>query len=200
MQNHSRWVLLRYPTQNIPTCWYILQDDSWHPTEYWRSSHQCNLVFLYSYPSCHAENPFYFLPVPQLSFFLALSARSLQTHVPHLIYIYYMYYKSYLNSVYSINIYIHYHYYNCTYSLKPIFHCNANPFALEPRVGLDTQPNDFALEIPTCWYLKNLVVPTGSPMDLALGHTCATYIPCCLCQFRSSWVANGTAISSGIQA
>ena len=35
-------------------------------------------------------------------------------------------------------------------TLKPIFHYNVKPFALEPRVGLDPQCDDFALGIPTC--------------------------------------------------
>ena len=41
-------------------------------------------------------------------------------------------------------------------SLKPIFHCDAKPFALGPGIGLDTQRLNFALPIPTCWYLKML--------------------------------------------
>ena len=40
--------------------------------------------------------------------------------------------------------------------LKPIFHCDAKPFVLGPRVGLDPQRHNFALGIPTCWYLKTL--------------------------------------------
>ena len=43
---------------------------------------------------------------------------------------------------------------SCTGHLKPIFHCDAKPFALDPGVGLDPQRHNFALEIPTCWYLK----------------------------------------------
>ena len=38
----------------------------------------------------------------------------------------------------------------------PIFHCDAKPLALGPRVGLDPQCDDFALSVPTCWYLKTL--------------------------------------------
>ena len=38
--------------------------------------------------------------------------------------------------------------------LKPIFHCDATPFALGTGIGLDTQRHNFALPIPTCWYLK----------------------------------------------
>ena len=34
---------------------------------------------------------------------------------------------------------------------KPIFHCDAKTFALGPCVG-----HNFALGIPTCWYLKTL--------------------------------------------
>ena len=44
---------------------------------------------------------------------------------------------------------------------KPIFHCNAKPFALGPRVGLDPQRHNFALGIPTCWYLKTLKFAWG---------------------------------------
>ena len=40
--------------------------------------------------------------------------------------------------------------------LKPIFHCDAKPFALGPAVGLDPQRYNFVLGIPTCWYLKTL--------------------------------------------
>ena len=28
---------------------------------------------------------------------------------------------------------------------------------LGPHVGLDPQRNDFALSLPTCWYIKSLV-------------------------------------------
>ena len=38
--------------------------------------------------------------------------------------------------------------------LKPMFHCDAKPFALGTGIGLDTQCHNFALPIPTCWYLK----------------------------------------------
>ena len=41
-------------------------------------------------------------------------------------------------------------------SVKPIFHCGAKPFALGPGIGLDPQHHNFALPIPTCWYLKTL--------------------------------------------
>ena len=44
------------------------------------------------------------------------------------------------------------------WSIKPIFHCNAKPFALGPHIGLDPQLHNFALGIPTCWYLKMLKV------------------------------------------
>ena len=39
-------------------------------------------------------------------------------------------------------------------SLKPIFHCDAKTFALDPGVGQLPQRHNFALPIPTCWYLK----------------------------------------------
>ena len=40
--------------------------------------------------------------------------------------------------------------------LKPIFHCDAKPFAVGPRIGLDPQRHNFMLGIPTCWYLKTI--------------------------------------------
>ena len=39
---------------------------------------------------------------------------------------------------------------------KPIFHCDAKPFALDPGIDLDPQRHNLALEIPTCWYPKTL--------------------------------------------
>ena len=39
------------------------------------------------------------------------------------------------------------YYSNPSFSLMPIFHCNATHFVLGPRVGLYTQRNDFALGI-----------------------------------------------------
>ena len=44
----------------------------------------------------------------------------------------------------------------CKYCLKPIFHCDTKPYALGCGVGLDPQRHNFALPIPTCWYLKML--------------------------------------------
>ena len=39
-------------------------------------------------------------------------------------------------------------------TVKPILHCDAKPFVLGTGAGLDS--HNFALPIPTCWYLKNL--------------------------------------------
>ena len=39
-------------------------------------------------------------------------------------------------------------------SVKPILHCNAKPLTLGRRVGLDPKSDLFALELPTCGYLK----------------------------------------------
>ena len=50
-------------------------------------------------------------------------------------------------------------------SSLPIFHQNRNPFVLWTRVGLDPQHNDFALLIPTCWYLKTLTDPMINPRE-----------------------------------
>ena len=62
-------------------------------------------------------------------------------------------------------------------NLKPIFHCNAKPFALVPHVGFDPQRHNFALGIPKCWYLKMLkfALPPMRPLKLAL--TCITPTP-----------------------
>ena len=38
--------------------------------------------------------------------------------------------------------------------VKPMFHCDAKPLALGPGIGLDPQRHNFALGIPTRWYLK----------------------------------------------
>ena len=38
-------------------------------------------------------------------------------------------------------------------SLKPIFHCNAKYLASGVGIGLCPRRQNFALEIPTCWYL-----------------------------------------------
>ena len=44
------------------------------------------------------------------------------------------------------------HYYT---RVKPIFLCEAKPFTLGTSVGLDPERQNFALPIPTCWYLKS---------------------------------------------
>ena len=85
--------------------------------------------------------------------------------------------------------------------VKPIFHCDAKPFTLGPRVGLDPQHHIFVLGIPTCWYLKTLkfALPPTRNIKFALAQTqnpnmsqwnigCVSY---CLCQlgFRKESVA-----------
>ena len=61
------------------------------------------------------------------------------------------------------------HNYNGTHvHLKPIFHCDAKPFALGPDVGLDPQRQNFASEIPTCWYLKTLRFALPPTLKFAL--------------------------------
>ena len=58
-------------------------------------------------------------------------------------------------------------------TIKPIFHCNAKPFALGPRVALDPQCHNSALGIPTCWYLKTLkfALPPTRTLKFALPST-----------------------------
>ena len=41
-------------------------------------------------------------------------------------------------------------------ALKPIFHCNANDLAWGVGVGQCPRRQNFALEIPTCWYILAL--------------------------------------------
>ena len=57
--------------------------------------------------------------------------------------------------------------------LKPIFHCDAKPFALGPGIDLEPQRHNFALPIPTCWYLKTLKIafPPTPNLKFALPTT-----------------------------
>ena len=59
------------------------------------------------------------------------------------------------------------------YHFKPIFHCDAKPFALGPGFGLDPQHHNFALPIPTCWYLEMLkfALPSTQMLKFALPQT-----------------------------
>ena len=57
--------------------------------------------------------------------------------------------------------------------LKLIFLCDTKPFALGHRIGLDPQRHNFALGIPTYWYLKMLkfVIPPTRMLKFALPPT-----------------------------
>ena len=57
------------------------------------------------------------------------------------------------------------------FEIKPIFHCDAKPFTLGPRVGLDPQRHNFVLPIPRCWYLKTLKFALP-PMPTPNGNRC----------------------------
>ena len=72
-------------------------------------------------------------------------------------------------------------YYDRKVTLKPIFHCNAKILALGHRIGHYLKRESFALDIPTCWYLKMLkfsfpptpnlkcaLPPTPNPTRLSL--------------------------------
>ena len=89
---------------------------------------------------------------------------------------------------------------------KPIFHCDAKPFALGTGVGLDPQLHTFASP-NACWYilalpnakicvtptpnLKFALPPTPTPDasqwnivgvgSSGVGHVHFMYISCCLC-------------------
>ena len=67
------------------------------------------------------------------------------------------------------------------YILKPIFHCEAKPFTLGPGVSLDPQHHNFALGIPTCWYLKALKcgLPPKQNIKFALPSTRAIVYRLC---------------------
>ena len=56
---------------------------------------------------------------------------------------------------------------------KPIFHCDAKPLTLGPGVGFDPQRHNFALGIPTCWYLKTqkYALPSTSNLKFAFHPT-----------------------------
>ena len=45
-----------------------------------------------------------------------------------------------------------------------------NSFVLGPRIGLDPQHDDFALPIPTCWYLNILADPTQAYKGLVTNY------------------------------
>ena len=55
--------------------------------------------------------------------------------------------------VYIYMIYIHMYTYFLNQTLKTIFHCDAKYLALGVGVGQCPRRQNFALEIPTCWYL-----------------------------------------------
>ena len=107
-------------------------------------------------------------------------------------------------------------------NLKPIFHQNAKYLASGAGVGQCPRRQNFALCIPTCWYLKcenlryptpNLKVglaPTPNPDASQWNIGCvgsqhkmlalAMYISCFLCRFHLRLVQNANPISSGIWA
>ena len=87
-------------------------------------------------------------------------------------------------------------YVHCTvmFSFKPIiFHCNVKPLAVGHPVGVDPQRDNFALGIPTCWYLKSLADPTQPPTRVNNAQRKLVLFP-----VASRWVPN--AFSGGIWA
>ena len=108
-------------------------------------------------------------------------------------------------------------------SLKPIFHQNAKYLASGAGVGQCPRCQNFALGIPTCWYLKceNLcqtpnakpricVSPDAKPRRQSVEYRCsgyptqnfplAMYISYFLCRFNLRLVANANPVSGGIWA
>ena len=84
--------------------------------------------------------------------------------------------------------------------LKPIFHCDTKYLASGVGVGQCPRRQNFALEIPTCWYIlalpnaKICVFPDANPDTSqwnigCVGSQCkilalAMYISCFLCRFH----------------
>ena len=69
----------------------------------------------------------------------------------------------------------------CWVTLKPIFHQNANEFALGARVCINAHLENFTLGIPTCWYLKCLLDPKQTPKFALLplfASLCLCYAQC----------------------
>ena len=73
-------------------------------------------------------------------------------------------------------------------TVKPIFHCDAQPFALGPRVRSDPQHHNFKLVIPTCWYLitQKLAIPRlMRPLTFANTNPQSEQV-----EYRWHWVPN----------
>ena len=107
-------------------------------------------------------------------------------------------------------------------SLKPIFHCEAKYLASGVGVGQCARCQNFALEIPTCWYIlalpnakicvtpdtkpKICVIPDASQWNIGCVRSqrkmlaLAMYISCFLCRFHLRLVPKANPISSGIWA
>ena len=108
--------------------------------------------------------------------------------------------------------------------LKPIIHCDAKYLASGVGIGQCPRRQNFALDIPTCWYifalpnakicvpptpnLKFAFSPKPTPDTSQWNIGCvwnqrkmlvlAMYISCFLCRFHLHLVPNANPISSGI--
>ena len=76
--------------------------------------------------------------------------------------------------------------------LKLIFHCNGKQFALGHGVGLDPQRHNFALGIPTCWYLKTLKFVLPPKAKYIIYVTLNAKPKCKPMEYRLHWVPNTT--------
>ena len=84
--------------------------------------------------------------------------------------------------------------YTCsgTHTVKPIFYCNPKQLVLGSCVGLDSQHDDFALPIPTCWYLKSLYLyPTQSLVYQMPSHVYPTQSIADQMEYSLQWVQSG---------
>ena len=65
-----------------------------------------------------------------------------------------------------------------TLSVKPIFHCDAKYVASGVGVGLCPQRQNFALGIPTCWYIGASQWNKANASQWNKGHVYFMYISC----------------------
>ena len=72
----------------------------------------------------------------------------------------------------------------------PIFHCDAKTFTLGPGVGLDPQCHNFALGIPTSWYLKTAKICIIPTVKHKICVTPKAKPQCEPMEYRLHWVPN----------
>ena len=108
--------------------------------------------------------------------------------------------------------------------VKPLFHCDAKPFAMGPCVVLRPPTPQFGIGDTNMLVSKNVKIcvtpnakhkicvtpnakPQTEPMEYRLRwvhnakfFALAIYISCCLCSFHLRWLPNANQVCSGIWA